>query len=120
MNCKIESCKGKDSCLEHCPCDCHKKQFCDCYEHDFRSAVRKLAEIVDMQVINDSTKTTASMYVNTAHEINKERYIKSLEEQLKIMREQKRQEIAETISEVFLCGACRGKNKGILDKYNLI
>lgn len=22
----IQSCKGKDNCLEYCPCDCHKKQ----------------------------------------------------------------------------------------------
>jgi hypothetical protein len=23
--CAITSCKGNDECLEHCPCDCHKK-----------------------------------------------------------------------------------------------
>ena len=25
MKCLIQSCRGKDNCLEHCPCDCHKK-----------------------------------------------------------------------------------------------
>lgn len=24
--CLIQSCKGKDNCLEHCPCDCHIPQ----------------------------------------------------------------------------------------------
>ncbi len=23
MKCLITSCKGKDNCLQHCPCDCH-------------------------------------------------------------------------------------------------
>ncbi len=78
----IQSCKGKDNCLEHCPCDCHKKQFCDCYDHDFRAAVRKLAQIMDMQPINDSIRTTASMYVKTANEIDQHRYTKNLEERL--------------------------------------
>ena len=26
MNCKITSCKGKENCLQHCPCDCHKTE----------------------------------------------------------------------------------------------
>ena len=58
------------------------KQFCDCYDHDFRTAVRKLAQIVDMQPINDSIKTTASMYLKTEQDINVQKYIKHLEDEL--------------------------------------
>lgn len=56
--------------------------FCDCHDHDFRVAVRKLAQIMDMQPINDLVRTTASMYVKTANEIDQYRYVKSLEERL--------------------------------------
>lgn len=79
--CLIQSCKGKNNCLQHCPCDCHK-QFCDCYEHDFRMAVIKLAQIVDKQHINDSIKTTASMYLKAEQDINVQKYIRHLENQI--------------------------------------
>lgn len=58
------------------------KQFCDCYDHDFRRAVVKLAEITDKQIINDSIKTTASMYLKTAQEIDQQRFIRHLKERL--------------------------------------
>lgn len=58
------------------------KQFCDCYDHDYRAAIRKLAQIVDMQHINDSIKETATMYLKTDHEINVQKYIRHLEEQI--------------------------------------
>ncbi len=53
MKCPIQSCKGKIGCLEHCPCDCHKKQFCDYKTHHFaennnicdcRKLTRQMAE----------------------------------------------------------------------------
>jgi hypothetical protein len=88
--CLIQSCKGKDSCLEHCPCDCHRKQFCDCYDHDFRRAVCKLAEIMDKQQINDSIRTTATMYVKTANEIDVSKYIRHLEEYIRHLEEEGR------------------------------
>lgn len=110
MKCLIQGCKGKIGCLEHCPCDCHKKQFCDCYEHDFRMAVRKLAQVVDMQPINDSIKTTASMYLKTEQDINVQKYIRHLEDTI---------DQAKLSSGVTQALAERQRILGIIDEYNL-
>lgn len=82
MRCLIQSCKGKKDCLEHCPCDCHKKQFCDCYDHDLRAAIRKLAQIVNMNHINEPIRETATMYLRLEYETSVQKYIKNLEEKI--------------------------------------
>ena len=63
-------------------------QFCDCYDHDFRLAVRKLAQILNMQPPNDSIKATASMYLNTAHDIDRQKHMRYLEERIENIKEE--------------------------------
>jgi flagellar biosynthesis regulator FlbT len=61
------------------------KEFCDCYEHDFRKAVIKLSQIIDMQPINDSLKATASMYIQEQQQIDKNNYVESLIQDIEIL-----------------------------------
>ncbi len=95
------------------PCDCHKTEgeinkekkkqgdcnicgeetelyckSCEDKEEDFRAAVRKLAQIMDMQPINDSIKATASMYVKTAQDIDRQKHMNHLEERIENIKEE--------------------------------
>ena len=65
-----------------------KQFFCNCYDHDFRLAVRKLAQILDMQPPNDLIKATASMYLNTAHDIDRQKHMRYLEERIENIKEE--------------------------------
>jgi hypothetical protein len=65
---------------------------------------------MDMQPINDSIKTTASMYVKTANEIDQQRYMKNLEERLE--HERLHGGVTQALAE-------RERILGIIDEMNL-
>lgn len=60
MNCQITSCKGKEDCLQHCPCDCHgtsERIWNDAIAASYTSKVRSiLIRLCDGLGYDDSPK----------------------------------------------------------------
>lgn len=88
-----------------------KKQFCDCYDHDFRTAVRRLAQICDTHIINDDTRTTASMYVQKSQEIDLQRYIKHLESEISSAEERAIERCIKEIENISYIGVLESNEK---------
>ena len=62
-----------------------EKQFCDCYDHDFRRALVQMEKLLSLQPITEQSIDTARMYVIHAHEINTQKRMRHLEETIKAM-----------------------------------
>lgn len=60
------------------------KQFCDCYDHDFRRALVRMETYISTQaILTEPLVDAVRMYVHQARDIDAQKYIRHLEETIR-------------------------------------